>query len=527
MVNTLLWVLDNPKAAKSLNFTDLCICSDNEQDTENLRNFYNQLRPHCSNGLPSKEQILHLFNNQSNDFRDYLSSLLDSYHEYITLNTPATIYSKVEKMMVESVWNSTYSTFKNFVPEKYSTPDTLLSQLKKSFSENVASMNEPKFATYYDFDSDDLWNFLTERKIPTDWNGINRMLGGGLRCGTFGGFICQTGRGKSTILHNLATQMIRNGRQVAYINLEMERADLSSLIACPLSPSIDSVWWMRQNPVEAKRRFMSDNATSDNGHIFFIHKNLRRGETITPNEMRDTLLEEEEMRCIKFDVVLIDYLFLMEPDNDDNVESFVSQEIVAQRIHEIASDTGWAIVTMWQKNRPSKDKVKGFSTVAGSYNSSFKVDWLCDVNREDGSDVSEITCLKLRHGGDPDVKVFLQYESRKSQLIEVEGEDAGGKTLSEIVDLPYIHDNLSQADIVSLIDKWRDELCIDVPRDEKKIADRICKRVNYKKYKNIRGFESKIDWNSIDLPSLLKAPVKAPVIGLPCPGVITGQDLFC
>lgn len=529
-MNDLFWVLDNPIEARKLGFSDMHILGANDTDTAALRNIYNFLRPHSEKGLPTKTQLLSLFSGQPDTFKENLSSSLEDYYRYKEHNTSATCRLNVQRMMVENQQREVAAAYATINPSKFGTPDALLSALRKSMNGTVATTTEPKYESYTNFDDDACWTFQTERMVPTRWRSLNDALGGGLRCGTAGGFLLNTGGGKSTILHNLCTQLIDEGFNVAYVNLEMAPSDIMSLVSCPLSPSIESLWWLRKNPEQARLLFRQDTADRNLGTVFFLHKS-RNGERITPNELRDILLEYQEEHSMKFDVVIVDYFFLMGCDGDGaKLQKYEMEEMVTERMHDIAVAENWAVVSAWQKNRPSKDKsAGGLSTMAGSYNSSFKVDWIFDVKRQ--GDISEFTAEKLRQGGKVGQSFHLRFSDAKSQLDEVgEGElGEGAVHLDDVVDI--LHDRLSQGDIARLLMKHYDDYCFDFPKEEKKVRTRISNRVTRKKYGNGKGFVSTEDWNAVDFAAVVKE-IKdkriKPVLGLDTPldTPITGKDLF-
>lgn len=519
MLNTVLWALDHPSESRKLNFQEKAIVCDDADKTAGARGFYTFMKPHCEAGLPSDTQFTHLIKDFPQAVRDVLTNSLAAYKSYKEVSTAYTMRCDAMAKINEARRVSMVRAAGTLRIEDYGDPEGYIARLRKAFRANVAATAESPLKVNEGFFSDDAWKFKTERIIPTEWEGLNRMLGGGVRCGTIGGFLCPSGKGKSTILHNIASQWVKAGQNVAYINIEMHEADISSYVLAPLCPSIPSLSFMRKEPVTARQLAKDDLAKTELGRIKFYNKVFMTDTLITAEFLYDTLRDDEEEQGYKFDAVIIDYINILDCD-DKNDKGWENLERMTARLHEVAYATNWAIVSVWQTNRPSKDK-DGTATIAGSFNALHKLDWMFSITRENGSDVSTIRTLKRRQDGE-DIECRLLFTPEKKQLREVEAEDEDdGVTVNTVVDCDYIHNNLSQKDIITLIHKYSAALNINVP-DEERLAARVSKRVGAKGYPNKKGFESKVAVDTVDLPALLKGK---PVLGLG-EDVIKGANLF-
>lgn len=179
--------------------------------------------------------------------------------------------------------------------------------------------------------------------IPTGWEGVDRMIGGGIGRQELITFLAPSGGGKSVGMLNLGINLMAQGLHGVYISLEMRDKKVArrtdQMIARISSGAISS------NQTQVATEIESFHAKT--GARFFI-KRMREG-TTNANHIIAYLRELEARHGFRPDWVIVDYMDLMEPVQrgaGDNM--FVKDKYVSQELRAIGMDYNCIMISASQ-----------------------------------------------------------------------------------------------------------------------------------------------------------------------------------
>lgn len=165
---------------------------------------------------------------------------------------------------------------------------------------------------------------------------LDKYMCGGFQKRTLAGFLTTTGGGKSTLLFTLAGNMLRQGYNVAFVNLEMNDYEVNSrIISAALQDDMytDILYNLTDD------QYMSELEGKWNNRIKGVYSLISSTSNDDPYQKYDAkwlqnVLINTENKISKsrgkefhFDIVIIDYLFLMKPiafgnKNERNDQTF-------------------------------------------------------------------------------------------------------------------------------------------------------------------------------------------------------------
>lgn len=165
---------------------------------------------------------------------------------------------------------------------------------------------------------------------------LDKYMCGGFQKRTLAGFLTTTGGGKSTLLFTLAGNMLRQGYNVAFVNLEMNDYEVNSrIISAALQDDMytDILYNLTDDEFmeELERKWnnkikgvytLISSTSNDDPYQKYDAKWLQNVLINTENKISKSRGKE-----FNFDIVIIDYLFLMKPiafgnKNERNDQTF-------------------------------------------------------------------------------------------------------------------------------------------------------------------------------------------------------------
>ena len=223
-------------------------------------------------------------------------------------------------------------------------------------------------ATLMDYDDEDLGLDFDDpeshvqdtvaNKIPTGWHNIDELLQGGWDKKTLNIVIGPSNSGKSLWLSNIAVNAANHGKNILYVTLEMsDRKVIKRLGAARLKIPIDDYdskskdkKYMQSKLKELRTRsamFSNDSDMFNNpmGKIYI--KEYPAG-TATVHDVDHHIKKLQEAKGIKIDMVVVDYLTIMSPDNKANSSLFQNGKQLSEGLRAIAQKYGLAMVTAMQ-----------------------------------------------------------------------------------------------------------------------------------------------------------------------------------
>jgi len=262
--------------------------------------------------------------------------------------------------------------------------------------------------------------------VPTGWKVLDDKLYGGFTRGSLNIFAGGSGSGKSLFLQNLAKKWALAGLNVIYITLELSE-DLVNL-------RLDAM--VTNTGTKEVLRNVRDTANK----IGVIVKTQKPGDLkvkkfpeagTTCNTIRAYLKEYEIQEGRKPDVLLIDYLDLMHPNNAkiDVSSMFTKDKYVSEEMRSIGSDWNIPVVSASQLNRQSVEAQEfDHSHIAGGIskiNTADNVFGIFTSMSMKDRGVYQIQFLKTRSSSATGHKIELSYNPVSMQIEDPdEGEAA-------------------------------------------------------------------------------------------------------
>lgn len=182
-------------------------------------------------------------------------------------------------------------------------------------------------------------------QMSTGWTAVDRALYGGFNRGELNIFCAGSGGGKSLFLANLGVNWALAGLNVLYLTFELSESLVAMRIDSMTTGISTRDIFKNIDDVELKVRVIGKKS----GHMQL--KYMPSGKTC--NDIRAYLKEYQVKKGVKPDILLVDYLDLMNPMSVKVVagDSFTKDKYVSEELRNLAMETQCVTVTASQLNR--------------------------------------------------------------------------------------------------------------------------------------------------------------------------------
>lgn len=207
-----------------------------------------------------------------------------------------------------------------------------------------------------DFFKPDSHKQLTQNTFSSGYPFIDTVLGGGFAAKALYVFMGMPKVGKSLWLGNLGAQAVKSGHNVAILSLEMtDRKYIkrigSNILGIPIGSYKDSA----EDDQLIKKKLGS--VTFDNlkvpGHLLIKEFPTSQASV---NDIERYLKKVEEIRGIKFKVVIVDYINIMKNWRNPNSENtYMKIKQIAEDLRGMAMNNSWSIITATQTKQGDFD----------------------------------------------------------------------------------------------------------------------------------------------------------------------------
>ena len=197
---------------------------------------------------------------------------------------------------------------------------------------------------------------FTQNTFSSGYPFIDTVLGGGFSAKALYVFMGMPKVGKSLWLGNLAAQAVRTGHNVAIISLEMtDRKYVKRLGANLLGIPVNTYTDVADDEQIIKKKLGS--MTYDNlkvpGHLLIKEFPTSQASV---NDIERYLTKVEEIKGIKFKVVIVDYINIMKNWRNANSENtYMKIKQIAEDLRGMAMNNNWSIVTATQTKQGDFD----------------------------------------------------------------------------------------------------------------------------------------------------------------------------
>ena len=286
---------------------------------------------------------------------------------------------------------------------------------------------------------------------------LNTMLSGGFTSQSVCGFLTKTAGGKSTLLFSLAADFIRNGYNVCFVNLEMNDYETNSRIISAVTgvPYKNLLANLQNEEFMADVREKWDDvavgkyAMLSNRGKDFSKRNDARWLRNSVHALENKLARSLDRNGFKFDIIIIDYLYLMDACKTllRNSRSDELYRQVTVEVHEFAQNDDYCVVTVFQGNREAERKLGagekfGLAEAGDSYAAFRDIEYAFALSRYsdvlDDKDGCLIEPLKTRHYDGERYGIYMPYLSQtmsytisESEFIDMD-DSSSNKDVSKI-----------------------------------------------------------------------------------------------
>jgi archaellum biogenesis ATPase FlaH len=269
---------------------------------------------------------------------DWLRETTEFFIEYKNLTksaVDAVKYIQTTPVTSENI-RTVIDTFKNIVVER--------NNIDFAFDEGL------------DFFNPSSHKQLTSSTFSSGYPFIDTVLGGGFSAKALYVFMGMPKVGKSLWLGNLAAQAVKSGHNVAVLSMEMgDRKYIKRLGANVLGIPISDYGNISNDEQAIKKRLAS--VTYDNLRVpgQFIIKEFPTSQASVPDIER-YLRKIEELRGIKFKIIIVDYINIMKNWRNPNSENtYMKIKQIAEDLRGVAMTNQWSIITATQTKQSDFD----------------------------------------------------------------------------------------------------------------------------------------------------------------------------
>ena len=346
------------------------------------------------------------------------------------------------------------NSYQKFIDDGRDINDAL-NEFKKQYFKSLGLEN----CTIDRFDDERLLVKKDTHIMSTGIEFFDLYLNGGFIKQTLTGIQALTGGGKTTMLLTLGTQMLKRKYNVAFVNLEMNNDEFNYNILSGISDkyaySYIFNFYNTENP-DFVNDIMNEVKSIDLGrHSILFNDEYQK---LDINRLEEILLAKEELMGIKFDFVMIDYLYLLQASDSGfkNEQNYDYQQRLTQETHKMAQRNNWAVISVFQANRGGAQNGVSGTSMAGAFNSKFDIDNYFFFERDKENDIIKITADKHRqYSGSETKQGFMKFNQSK-KIYEEYDQSNIVKTIEdyswqEIYDLPEVHENLTRDDFNELL----------------------------------------------------------------------------
>jgi replicative DNA helicase len=258
-------------------------------------------------------------------------------------------------------------------------------------------------------------------QMSTSWKTVDQKLYGGLNRKEITIWCAGSGGGKSLTMQNQAVNMVRAGLNVVYISLELSEEMISMRLDSMVSGVASHEIFKRLDDVEIK--VLQAGKKAADLHV----KQMPQG--TTTNDLRAYLKNYEIETGHKCDVLMVDYLDLMFPNNKkiDVSNLFVKDKFITEELRGLCVEQNMVGITASQLGRGSVNEMEhDHSHIAGGISKIQTADNVISIlatpaMRERGQ--YQFQFLKTRSSSGVGSKVIMGFDSETLRIFDLE-EDA-------------------------------------------------------------------------------------------------------
>lgn len=338
---------------------------------DRIRSFY--LKQDKSGQVPSNHKIFELIRLDDPDgdaiSSEYLKGLLN-------VDIGNIVQGKDDNYLKKSFYS--WMTYNNMKLKMYEAADWLrdMNEIDYNNTELIASrlrdvMSTATLMNYDDenlgldfFDAESHVQDTSHSKIPTGWQSIDELLNGGWSRKTLNIIVGGSNSGKSLWLGNIGVNAAEAGKNVLYITLEMCDKEVikrmgSKWLKIPIddydTKSKDKVFMQRKLKELTARTAQHSDDNLFNSEIGRIYVREFPSGSCSLADVESAIKQLEETKNIKIDMLVIDYLTIMQPEKGDSSSLFSNGKFLSNGLRAIGQIRDLAVITAMQIDKAAQN----------------------------------------------------------------------------------------------------------------------------------------------------------------------------
>lgn len=257
--------------------------------------------------------------------------------------------------------------------------------------------------------------------VRTGLKTLDDMLKGGFHEKSLSLILSPTNVGKTLIMCSLATNILRQGKNVLYVTFEDSELKIGARITQNLCDITQEQMKLmsREDYVKAKNKFRE----AINGQL--IIKEYPEG-AVNALALKSLLKELKEKKHFVPDIIFIDYIGCMVPNGRENpnLNSNTILLRVAAQVRAISMEFGPPIVSGAQTNRGGYESASvKLNDVADSFGSTMKADFILGVAQNAEMKEQNLYALeveKTRFGNNKNAAATVRVDIAKQRIMDLE-----------------------------------------------------------------------------------------------------------
>ena len=287
---------------------------------------------------------------------------------------------------------------------------------------------------YFDNPRERLMRIRTNKgQISTGWLTVDSKLFGGVNRKELTIFCAGSGGGKSVTKQNVAVNAVRAGLNVVYISLELSEDMISMRLDSMVSGVATTDIFSRLDDVEIKVALAGKK--SGDFHV----KQLPQG--TTTNDIKSYLKNYEIETGHRCDILLVDYLDLMFPNNKkiDVSNLYIKDKFVCEELRGLCMEKNIVGITSSQLGRSAVNESEmDHSHIAGGISKIQTADnviaILCTPAMRDRGQY-QFQFLKTRSSSGVGSKITLGYDPLTLRIFDIEEQDGAPTVVKTASDM--------------------------------------------------------------------------------------------
>lgn len=261
-----------------------------------------------------------------------------------------------------------------------------------------------------------------DKIVPTNVKSINKLIDGGFHEKTLNIVMGASNIGKSAVLCSFATDFLLQNKNVLYLSLEMSEEKVSErILANMFDTEMDFLKMMDKDKFKKKHEAIKKHLKSN---LVIIQRGAK---TVSSNKLRQILKDLKRKKKFVPDVVCVDYLGLMVPNNNkkDN-NTYTEQKTISEELRAVMVEEDIVGMTAVQTNRSGYNNVElDLTSISDSIGVVATCDTMFGISQSDELKAAgrfNFSLLKNRYGPN-NIRIFVGINYAKMRVYDVEDLD--------------------------------------------------------------------------------------------------------